>query len=92
MHDGMQSVPKTPRLLSAIGVNDDRSPTHVHREAVSLQHFVNRYIRTRRRPVNPENRLAVQEAMAEYQGHFPARCCDVEAFLDSLLLRPEAET
>lgn len=78
--------------VRAVPIRPATGPMYVNREAVTLQHFVNRYIRTRHRPVNPENRLIVQQAMARYKGHFPARCSDVEAFLDSLLLRGEAGT
>ncbi len=71
--------------LQLLEAAPDRPPEYVNWEAVSLQHFVNRYIRTRQRPVNRDNRLTVQQAMGRYQGRFPARCADVERFLDSIL-------
>jgi hypothetical protein len=61
-------------------------PDYMYRERMSLRQFVNRYIRTRRRPIDRENRLAVEQAIESYDGRFPARCRDLEAFLDSLLL------
>jgi len=61
------------------------SPGYVDRDGVSLLHFVNRYIRTRRRSVNSENRKIVREAIGSYRGSFPARCAELEAFLDSTL-------
>jgi hypothetical protein len=66
-------------------------PDYVFREALSLRQFVNRYIRTRRRPVNAENRLAVQQAIQCYDGRFPARCRDLESFLDALLLEQPSD-
>ncbi len=64
---------------------EHRASAYVEREGVSLQHFVNRYIRTRQRPVNRDNRLIVQQAMAQYRGGYPARAADLESFLDALL-------
>lgn len=78
-------VAASPRLR-VLSTAPNAAPVYVYREAVSLQLFVNRYIRTRRRPVNPENRLAVQQAIETYDGRFPARCVDLESFLDALLL------
>lgn len=72
--------------LRVVPTSPAEGPAYVEREAVSLQHFVNRYIRTRGRPVNQENRLTVQQAIEMYEGRFPAACADLEAFLDSLLL------
>jgi hypothetical protein len=71
--------------LHLLDVPLDRPPEYINWEAVSLQHFVDRYIRTLQRPVNRDNRLIVQQAMGRYQGRFPARCADVEQFLDSIL-------
>lgn len=56
--------------------------TTVEWEAISLRHFVNRYIRTRSRPVNDKNRAAVQASIEQYHGRFPAKSTELERFLD----------
>lgn len=82
---------RSPRL-QVLATAPNAAPAYVYRDAVSLQLFVNRYIRTRRRPVNPQNRLAVQQAIETYDGRFPARCADLESYLDELLIGPSANT
>ena len=58
-------------------------------DAKSLRLFVNRYLRTRGAPNNRLNRGLVQDAVAEYPTPLPARCSDVERFLDESLLAPQ---
>lgn len=58
------------------------APQRVEWEAVSLRHFVNRYIRTRSRAVNDRNRAAVQASIAQYRGRFPVESAELESFLD----------
>ncbi len=80
-----RSQPADASRVRLLDLAQNRPPMYVNWEAVSLQHFVNRYIRTRQRSVNRENRKTVQEAMGRYRGNFPARCEDVEVFLDAVL-------
>jgi len=54
-----------------------------------LKRFVNRYIRTRARPVNDGNRVLVEAAIRRYPGRFPADLKALEQFLDAELnLKP----
>ncbi|MEP7206152.1 MAG: hypothetical protein ABI920_04370 [Casimicrobiaceae bacterium] len=95
MNDSHDSTPDRPaetgnrgaRIagLDVVEPDGHRPSGYVERDGVSVQHFINRYIRTRRRPVNRENRLIVQEAIAQYRGGYPARCAELESFLDNLL-------
>lgn len=71
--------------LAVVEPDAHRPSGYVERHGVSVQHFINRYIRTRRRPVNRENRHIVEEAIGQYRGSYPARCAELEAFLDNLL-------
>lgn len=50
-----------------------------------LKLFVNRYIRTRARPVNDRNRVLVEAAIRRYPGRFPADLKALEQFLDTEL-------
>ena len=60
------------------------APQTVEWEAISLRHFVNRYIRTRSRAVNDRNRAVVQASIAQYRGRFPVKSAELESFLDGV--------
>lgn len=91
-HDtAKQGIGTRPQHLRVITSEPVAASAYVERDGASLQQFVNRYIRTRHRPVNRENRLAVQEGIAMYERPFPARSAELERFLDSLLLASAAE-
>ena len=55
-------------------------------EASAMKLFVNRYIRTRQRPVNNANRRLVEGGVCRYPGRFPALCAELERFLDTHLV------
>ena len=67
------------------------APQTVEWEAISLRHFVNRYIRTRSRAVNDKNRAAVQASISQYRGRFPVKSAELESFLDGVFRVGSAE-
>jgi len=81
---------RNANAIRVVEVDSSGPPTYIERGGVSLQHFVNRYIRTRHCPINPENRMTVQAAIGRYKGLFPAQSSELETYLDELLL-PKSE-